>query len=269
MMRKLDIPATADQLASFIRASVTSSGFENGVVAVSGGVDSATATALAVSALGRDNVFALLLPYRDWHVTGVRLARQLLEQLQIPPEHVVEINIAPLVDASVAVLGLDAGASETDRLRLGNIMARLRMITLFDAARKLSALVVGTENKSEHYLGYYTRFGDEASDIEPLRNLYKMEIYQLAAQVGVTQGILDATPSAGLWAGQSDESEFGFSYQAADEVLHGLFDAGLSASELVKRGQDKQTVDGVTAWVERVGYKHHLPILAPEPVVVE
>jgi NAD+ synthase len=155
---------------------------------------------------------------------------------------------------------------ELDKVRLGNIMARVRMIVLFDQAKQLNALVLGTENKSEHYLGYYTRFGDEASDIEPLRNLYKTEVYRLAEYLGVLPEIRDAVPSAGLWPGQSDEGQFGFTYEAADEILYGLYDARLFPQELVERGMDKKAIDQVQAWVTQMAFKHDLPRIAPEPV---
>jgi NAD+ synthase len=140
---------------------------------------------------------------------------------------------------------------------------------LFDYAKTLNALVLGTENKSEHYLGYYTRFGDEASDIEPLRNLYKTEIYRLAEHLAIPEGIREAVPTAGLWAGQTDEGQFGFAYKAADEILYGLHEAQLSPQELVERGLDKQTIDAVQTWVERMAFKHNLPVIAPEPAIVK
>ncbi len=158
---------------------------------------------------------------------------------------------------------------ELDKVRMGNFMARARMMVLFDRAKMLNALVLGTENKSEHYLGYYTRFGDEASDIEPLRNLYKTEVFHLAKHLAIPEEIQEATPTAGLWVGQTDEGQFGFTYKAADEILYGLYEARLSPQELAERGLDRQTIDDVQAWVERMAFKHELPVIAPEPVVIE
>ena len=156
--------------------------------------------------------------------------------------------------------------ADLDDVRVGNIMARVRMTVLFDHAKKLNALVLGTENKSEHYLGYYTRFGDEASDLEPLRNLYKTEVYQLADHLEIPKEIRQAEPTAGLWPGQTDEGQFGFTYQAADEILYGLYEAHLSPRELVERGLDKQVIDAVQAWVAQMAFKHNLPLIAPEPI---
>jgi len=276
MMRVLDIPTTIQQVITFIKTSVSNAGFSRLVVAVSGGIDSATAAALAAAALGPESIYALLLPYKDWHAEAGGRSRQLLRQLQIPPAHIIELDIAPMVEAFLRSGNLGRYPAEEgkaggdlERVRLGNIMARVRMIVLFDHSRKLTALVLGTENKTEHYLGYYTRFGDEASDIEPLRKLYKTEVYQLAEQLGLPKGILDAVPTAGLWPGQTDEGQFGFSYKAADEILYGLYEAGLSPQELVERGLDRQAIESVQGWMGQMAFKHHLPLIVPEPVVIQ
>lgn len=269
-MRELNITVTAGELVSFIKLSVTSAGFSRLVVAVSGGIDSATATALASAALGPQNVYALLLPYKDWHAGASWLAKQLLHQLEVPADHIFEVDIAPIVEAFEGSLNLRPGAGENgaanlelEALRLGNIMARVRMVVLFDFAKKLNALVLGTENKSEYYLGYYTRFGDEASDIEPLRNLYKTEIFRLAEFLQVPGEIRQAVPSAGLWPGQTDEGQFGFTYQEADEILYALFEANKSPQELVAQGLDGKVIQAVQSWVENVAFKHTLPLVAP------
>jgi NAD+ synthase len=164
---------------------------------------------------------------------------------------------------------MEAASEDLDRIRLGNIMARARMVVLFDYSRKLNALVLGTENKTEHFLGYYTRFGDEASDIEPLRNLYKTEVYKLAEYLGVPGAIREAAPTAGLWPGQTDEGQFGFTYEDADEILYGLYDAKLSTQALVDRGLNRKAIDSVQAWVDQMAFKHILPLVAPEPVVLQ
>ena len=275
-MRRLDIPATAQQLQAFIRETVREAGFECVVVALSGGLDSSTATALATGALGPQKVFVLSLPYQEWHADARRNARLLLNSLHIPPAQITEVDIAPVVQAFTEALRLhpqglpDQPAGEERRqVRLGNLMARARMAILFDQAKSLGALVLGTENKTEHWLGYYTRFGDEASDIEPLRNLYKTEVYRLAEHLGLPQAILSARPSAGLWPGQTDEGQFGFSYPQADEILYGINEAGLSIQELEARGVHASSVQAVLSWVEKMAFKSRLPYLAPEPVVLE
>ena len=199
---------------------------------------------------------------------------RLLRQLQIPASHIRETDIEPMVDAFIRAVelrhhtGHGLLSDDLTNVRLGNIMARVRMVALFDYAKQLNALVLGTENKSEHYLGYYTRFGDEASDIEPLRNLYKTEVYQVAEYLGVPEEILAAVPTAGLWPGQSDEGQFGFTYETADQILYGLYDAKRSVQELVESGVDQNTIQLVQTWVENMAFKHNLPWIAPEPISV-
>ncbi len=271
MMRKLDIPATAEQIITFLKQTVGEAGFSRAAVAVSGGIDSAVAVTLTTAALGPQAVFPLSLPYGNWHTESGGRTGRLLRHLKIPGANLRETDIAPIVLAFAQAAGLDphrqsgSTGEETDRLRLGNIMARTRMILLFDYARERSALVVGTENKSEHYLGYYTRFGDEASDIEPLRNLYKTEIYQLAEYLGVPEDIRRAAPTAGLWPEQTDEGQFGFTYAIADQILYELYDAKRSPQELVAEGMDRKTIERVQAWVAQMAFKHELPRIAPAP----
>lgn len=286
-MRSLNISKTADQLTAFIKTTVTSAGFSDVVIAVSGGIDSATSLSLAAKALGTAHVHALLLPYKDWHTEAIAHAQLTRNSLQIPATRVHEINIEPMVEAfSLQLLAVSStvenkplkatssnpqkgpsGLQAADNVRLGNIMARTRMITLFDFAKANNCLVVGTENKSEHYLGYYTRFGDEASDIEPIRNLYKTEIFQLAKYLNVPKEILEKAPTAGLWAGQTDEGQFGFSYKDADEIIYQLCELKKTVSEIEKQGIGMDVIQKVKTWVESVSFKHHLPHLPPEPII--
>ncbi|EKD64488.1 MAG: hypothetical protein ACD_50C00375G0002 [uncultured bacterium] len=223
-MNSINPEKTAAELTSFIKNAFDKAGFTKAVIGVSGGVDSATSHELTKRALGEKNVFPYFLPYE---------------------------KIKPIVDQ---VVSLDPGM---DRLRQGNIMARVRMTILFDQAKKRQALVVGTENKTEHILGYYTRFGDSASDIEPLRNLYKTQVYQLAKYLGIPDKILNKAPTAGLWEGQTDEGEFGFTYKDADEVLFQLYDLKKDNVE----GVDPGVVEKVKSRVSRNAFKHSLPIL--------
>ena len=279
-MRKINIPETINQVTSFIKQSVRAAGFSKCIVAVSGGVDSAVSVSLAVRALGKENTHAVLLPYKNWHEEAKTHARLVLKNLKISEKNIHEVNIGPLVDSFVSILnnptlpplklrGGEEGLLEEaqqKQLLLGNIMARVRMIILYDLARKLSALVIGTENKSEHYLGYFTRFGDEASDIEPIRNIYKTEVFGLATHLGVPEEIITKAPTAGLWHGQTDEGEFGFTYKEADEVIYGLFEQKLTKADLIKQGLNPKVIDKVESWVSRVDFKHHLPLIASEPV---
>lgn len=183
-------------------------------MAVSGGVDSATSLMLAARALGKDNVYSLQLPYKKHQ--SLALAEAVIEAAEIPQNQRLIINIGRAVDKLAVKLN-----AKKDKIRLGNIMARVRMICLFDQAKKLKALVVGTANKSEKMLGYFTRFGDEASDLEPISRLYKTEVIALAKELGVPEPIIKAAPTAGLWPGQTDEDELGFNYEEIDQMLEG------------------------------------------------
>lgn len=242
-------------LTSFLKNVFAKANFSRAVIALSGGVDSSTSCALVVKALGVKNVYPLLLPYGNLNTQGTKDAWLVIDALGIRKEHVSEINIRPQVDS---LLSLDASM---DNVRRGNIMARVRMIITYDCAKKRSALVVGTENKTEHLLGYFTRFGDEASDVEPLRNLYKTQVYELAKFLKLPENILTKSPTAGLWQGQTDEGEFGFTYKEADEILPLIVDKRLAVADLVAKGYDRTTVEKVVARMKANNFKHHLPLI--------
>lgn len=182
------------------------------VVAVSGGIDSAVSLTLCTQIVGKDNIYPVFLPYLNQSIEDSKL---ISEFNQIPKQNWQEINIGSVVDQFIDQRKL----GNKDRLRIGNVMARVRMIYLYDLAKQLGALVGGTENKSEKYLGYFTRFGDEASDIEPIVHLYKTQVTQLAQYLHIPIELILKAPSAELWSDQTDEDELGFSYQTADKVL--------------------------------------------------
>lgn len=253
-------------IVAFIKETVRTCGFKRIVVACSGGVDSSTVFFLATRAFGFENVYPLFLPYRSTHphsledgMKAVRVGSTLDGKLNpsLIKKRVEVIDIGPMVDRFVYALGL----TQHDRLRIGNIMARCRMIVLFDRAKKHNALVLGTENKSEHYLGYFTRFGDEASDIEPIRHLYKTQVFELASYLGVPQSIIKKAPTAGLWVDQTDEGQFGFNYQDADPILHLLYDQKQTVEDVLKMGFSRSLVFQVKDWVEKNHFKHELPII--------
>src|SRR3989344_4041240 len=199
------------QVIEFLKSTFESQQKTKAVIAVSGGIDSALSLTLLAKALSPQQIFPIILPYHDQATTDNHL---MVDFNQIPPENVTEYNIGDSVDRFAELFG--AGV---DQIRKGNIMARVRMIAVYDLAKKLDALVVGTENKSEKYLAYFTRFGDEASDIEPIQHLYKTQVRQLAQHLNLPPSILTKAPSAGLWTDQTDEQELGFSYDQADHVL--------------------------------------------------
>ncbi len=254
-MKAIDPIKIAQQLTDFLRSAFAQAGFNQAVLALSGGVDSATSCALAVRALGESQVFPILLPYGALNSQGVLDAMTVVEKLQIPLRHVARIDIKPIVDAALS------RESGTDNVRRGNVMARIRMTLLFDQAKKRTALVVGTENKTEQLLGYFTRFGDAASDLEPLHHLYKTQVYALAKYLGVPEQILSKKPTAGLWEGQTDEGEFGFSYAVADQVLNLLYDEKKTSEEVVAAGFAKEVVEKIIDRVSKNSFKHHLPII--------
>lgn len=254
-MTPIDPKQTIDDLVAFLKKSFVTAGFSNAVIGLSGGLDSAVSCILAVRALGADHVYPLPLPYGSLSTQATLDAMSVIEILRISPAHVVRVDIKPILDP---IIGKEFGM---DNIRKGNLMARARMMILYDHAKKRKALVVGTENKSEYLLGYFTRFGDEASDIEPLRSLYKTQIYELAKYLGVSEAILTKKPTAGLWEGQTDEGELGFTYKDADEILSMSFDEKKQVDEIVAAGFSKDIVDKVLARARANDFKHHLPIL--------
>lgn len=245
-----------NKITDFISETLKTAHKERVVVAVSGGIDSALSLTLAVKALGPDQVYPVFLPYGEQKMTD---AQQLAEWLAIPAENWREINILSAVTELQTQLNWQPEQPEA-KVRLGNLMARVRMIVLYDLAKQLNALVGGTENLSEHYLGYFTRFGDEASDFEPIRHLLKTQVRQLVEHLGLPEVFLTKAPSAGLWPDQTDEEELGFSYQVADQVIAKMILGGLSESEFVAQtGLQPLAIQAVLKHIDSVKFKHEVP----------
>ncbi len=240
-------------IINFIKEVFKKAGFSDTVIGLSGGVDSAVSFALVTQALGIDHVYPVLLPYGSLSTQGVLDAMKLIEKLHVPFSHITRIDIKPAVDT---IIKSDV---MMDRVRRGNIMARVRMTYLFDQAKKRKALVVGTENKTEHVLGYFTRYGDEASDVEPIRHLYKTQVYELAKQFMIPEEIIQKPPSADLWPEQTDEGEFGFTYKDADEILFLLVEEKKTEEEVVAAGFDKNLVSAVVRRMSFNFFKHETP----------
>lgn len=224
-----------DEIVAWLRGVY---GDKPAVIAVSGGVDSAVALTLLTRALGKDKVIPVCLPYGDQDTGDSKTIVEWNGLL----DRMVEINIGEMVDGVVDKLEIDEG------LRKGNVMARVRMISVFDIAKKMGALVCGTENRSEHHLGYFTRFGDSASDVEPIVGLYKTQVWEMARELGMPEIYYTKAPSAGLWEGQTDESEMGFSYEQADKVLMGEVE-----------GLDPKIVEKVQKMVDANKFKLMVP----------
>lgn len=249
---------TAKRIIKFLQKELKQAGFSKIIIATSGGLDSTVSAYLAVRAIGSKNVFLVFLPYKNLNPQGLIDGKLVARELNIPKNNIFQIDIAPMCDA---FFKLDP---KMDNIRRGNVMARMRMVALFDLAKKHKALVCGTENKSEHLLSYFTRFGDEAADLEPIRNLYKTQVKMLAKYLELPDRIITKAPTAGLWEGQTDEGQFGFSYKEADQILYLLFDQKMKLSEVVKKGFKKEVVERVYSWVKTHDFKHHLPkILTP------
>lgn len=242
-------------LTSFIRDAVETTRSKGVVVGLSGGVDSALAAALAVRALGPSQVHAFQLPYRASNPDSISDAEAVAAAFELETS---TIDISPMVDLYFENLA----EAEIDRVRLGNKMARERMSILFDQAKKLGCLVLGTSNKTEILLGYSTIFGDNASSINPLGDLYKQQVWQLAHHLGIPQAVIDKKPSADLWPGQTDEDELGFDYRNADEVLCLMFDLGLSPDEVVDQGYPASVVRRIAALEEQNRFKRRLMLIA-------
>ncbi|MFQ5896002.1 MAG: NAD+ synthase [Nitrospinota bacterium] len=240
-------------LLGFIRDEVTKVGFRRVVLGLSGGLDSALCAFLGAGALGPGNVTAAIMPYRTSAPESVAHARSVVEALGIES---VEVDITPMVDAFFLLF------PDADNVRRGNKMARERMTILFDLSAAKRALVLGTSNKTELLLGYGTLFGDMASALNPIGDLYKSQVRQMARYMGVPAPILKKPPSADLWVGQTDEGELGFRYEEVDELLYFMIDKRYSREELLARGFPPAFVDGIHRLVQGSQYKRRLPLIA-------
>jgi NAD+ synthetase len=226
------------------------------VIGLSGGIDSAVAMALAVRALGPRDVTAVRMPSRHTEQVHLDDAEATAVAVGLPGENMLTVSIEPLLDG-LAAARPDVGGSD---IRFGNASARSRMIVVYDLAQALHALVCGTENRTENLLGYFTRFGDAASDIEPITDLYKTEVRAAARVLGLPESVITKHPTAGLWGGQTDEDELGFTYADADRVLLAAFDLGMSPPEAAERaGVSRDVVDRVLARAAAVAWKHAVP----------
>lgn len=240
-------------LTGFIRSEVTRVGYSRAVVGLSGGIDSALSFALAVEALGKENVLAVRMPYKASSSDSLEHAELMIRQFGTPSE---TVEITDMVEPFFA---LDA---EMSKQRKGNIMARQRMIVLYDRSETFKGLVVGTSNKTEILLGYSTLWGDMASALNPIGDLYKTQVRQLARALGIPADIIGKPPSADLWMGQTDESELGFTYEEVDRLLYLLVDQRYSVQECIEEGFDGQFVNLVMNRVRRNQFKRMMPPIA-------
>ena len=240
-------------LVDFLRDEIHNAGFKKGVIGLSGGIDSTVAAYLAVEALGKENVLCVMMPYKTSSPQSKAHGELVATRLGVATE---TVDITPMVDAYMTKV------KNTDRVRAGNIMARQRMIILYDISSREKGLVIGTSNKTEVFLGYGTLFGDTASAVNPLGDLYKTQVWQLAAALSVPNEIIEKKPSADLWEGQTDEDEFGFSYKRADHLLYYMVDERRSAEELKKMGFEDAFVRKVRGMIMKSQFKRRLPLIA-------
>ncbi len=240
-------------LIGFIQDEVRKVGFQRVVIGLSGGVDSSLAATLAARALGPSNVKGLLMPYRLSDPRSRSDAEAVVRQLGI--EHEL-IDISPQIDAYFARY------PDAEPARRGNKMARERMTILYDHSWAWRALVLGTSNKTELLLGYGTIYGDMASAVNPIGDLYKTQVWQLADALGVPTAIVQKAPSADLWAGQTDEVELGFQYREVDRLLYYLIERRYSIAELEREGFARPFIDVVMGKVRDSQYKRRLPVIA-------
>ena len=240
-------------LKTFLRDEIRKIGIEHAVLGLSGGIDSALSCYLAAQAIGAHNVYAVRMPYKSSSQDSLDHAQLVIDALGI---HSETVDITGMADALIE------HSPDISNLRKGNIMARARMIVLYDRSAAYRALVIGTSNKTELLLGYGTLFGDMASAVNPLGDLYKTQIRQLAQALGVPQPIIDKPPSADLWTGQTDEAEMSLTYAEVDKLLFLLVDERYSPEEAIEAGFDRLFVDRVMRMIKTSHFKRRPPIIA-------
>ncbi|MGD0782627.1 MAG: NAD+ synthase [Candidatus Aminicenantales bacterium] len=249
----INCPFAVRILTEFIRSELAKFGFRKGILGLSGGLDSAVCAALAARALGPKNVLGLRLPYGESFNADRDDAGAVADRLGIRTE---TIDIAPMVDAYFQ------RCPTKSRVRRGNKMARERMSILYDFSVRERALILGTSNKTELLIGYGTIHGDMACAINPMGDLYKTQVRQLAAYLEIPETIRRKKPTAGLWAGQTDEDELGLTYAELDEILFHLVDEREGRGELLARGLVAKKVDRVMTLIRSSEFKRQLPPIA-------
>ena len=255
----IDAALARRMLVAILREEVTKVGFTRALFGLSGGIDSALTAYLGAEALGPDHVKAVLMPYRSSSPESLADARLVVEALGIDSR---VVDITPQIDAYFSRRDIPASDEKTMKLRRGNKMARERMTILYDLSMTENALVLGTSNKTELLLGYGTLFGDMASAINPLGDLYKSQVWQLAAAVGVPERIVEKPPTADLWTGQTDQEEIGYSYAEIDRIFYYLVDRRLSADQVIERGFERAFVEHIARLLRQSQYKRRLPVVA-------
>ena len=254
-MNKLDLnlKEVHNELVEFLRENFKKAGFSKAVLGLSGGIDSALVAYLLRDALGKENVLAIMMPYKSSNPDSLNHAKLVIEDLKINSK---TIEITDMIDAYFK------NEKEATSLRMGNKMARERMSILFDYSSKENALVVGTSNKTEIYLGYSTQFGDSACALNPIGDLYKTNIWDLSRYLKIPNELIEKKPSADLWEGQTDEQEMGLTYKEADQVMYRLLEENKTVEEVLAEGFNKDLVDNIVRRMNRSEYKRRMPLIA-------
>lgn len=254
-MNKLDLnlKEVHNELVEFLRENFKKAGFSKAVLGLSGGIDSALVAYLLRDALGKENVLAIMMPYKSSNPDSLNHAKLVVEDLKINSK---TIEITDMIDAYFK------NEKEASSLRMGNKMARERMSILFDYSSKENALVVGTSNKTEIYLGYSTQFGDSACALNPIGDLYKTNIWDLSRYLKIPNELIEKKPSADLWEGQTDEQEMGLTYKEADQVLYRMLEENKTVEEVLAEGFNKDLVDNIVRRMNRSEYKRRMPLIA-------
>lgn len=240
-------------LVGFVRDEVRKVGVSKIVLGLSGGIDSALVAFIAAEALGPENVHAICMPYKTSNPESEAHARLVANACGV---NFSVTPITPMVDAYFDLF------PDADNMRRGNKMARERMTILFDQSAFLRALVLGTSNKTELLLGYGTLYGDMASALNPIGDIYKSQVWQLSKAMGIPSVVVEKQPSADLWAGQTDEEELGFTYRQVDELLYRMVDQRFTKQELVTDGFECDFVEKIYSKIQSSHFKRRLPVIA-------
>jgi NAD+ synthase len=249
----INTDAVRETITAFIRREITQAGFSRAVIGLSGGVDSSLSCYLTVAALGAENVLAIRMPYKTSSPESLEHAQLVIDDLGVKS---LTVPITDMVDPLFEHFP-DAGP-----IRRGNAMARARMIVLYDQSRATAGLVIGTGNKTEFLLGYTTLYGDSASALIPIADLYKTQVRQLARAMGIPEVIIQKPPSADLWLGQTDEGELGYTYEELDQLLYLLSDLGYSPDDCVSEGYPASFVKAVVDLNRKNRFKRVMPPIA-------